>query len=196
MLSQPLLSYIPTNRTTFKVVCCALFFVHFCKSYTFPANLLLFILEYMFMRCVLSDMKMKEFFSRYAISGFTIITIMLLLGNIIAYYLGPIHNYWFFGSIISTWISIDRFSFLVLLDAVFFLFVFSKLRPFYNKYLNNVAKTMFGVYLFHECGIFKISEWLPKMLPVSNVFLSLIICTTIIMVGGITIEYLRSKFFL
>ncbi|HWT75418.1 MAG TPA: acyltransferase [Mobilitalea sp.] len=137
-----------------------------------------------------------NWFEKHAKSGFIWTSLAIIFFAVITSVLGTkldsdtVQNY--------TDMFIKRFSPAMILDAIFLFYIFKNLKIKSSKFINNVAKTTLGIYLFHENPVLGKVLW-DKILKIKTVYHSpmflvyMFISVVALFVIGAIIDYLRIK---
>lgn len=153
------------------------------------SNILIFV--YIYCLTIYLKRNKNNFFERHYKIGF-IGTWALITGSKYLIFHGSI------GSTLLGYTSgnTGRYSFILIIFAVFTFYLFLNLKLSYNKHINNLAKLMFGVYLFHENADFNtknimikyIKQYLYPVLPEPILF---VLSVASIFILGCFVEYIR-----
>lgn len=205
--SLPLLNRLPVTKKLF-VFCNILLIISSVSSGGGILNdAMQFILVAIFFKHVVKLQNVKEFFRRYAVPGFLLVTTLLLVASFTCQYLQEeiitknasnasiaevAHT------IIFTVFNFGRFSYFLVIDAAFIFFVFLKIRPLSSRCINYVASLMFGIYLFHEfpgCPVKITAVRMARTISSNNIIVYLT-AVLIIFLSGMIVEVIRKYIFI
>lgn len=142
--------------------------------------------------------QLNHVINKYCGYGVLFTTLLILSSSYASYYLS---NHQFIQTLqpIITRIHIygSRFSFLMIINAIFLVFCFEKIKKFRNSCINYIATLMFGVYLFHT---FLMCDFTHIVIPyikyiTNDPLLILIESSSLIMIIGCAIEITRKIIF-
>jgi hypothetical protein len=138
----------------------------------------------------------KNWFEVHAKKGFWITTMCIILFNVSISFLGTLLKSQVLQNNAS--ILIERYSPIMVLDAIFLFYIFKNLNIRSSKLINTVAKTTLGIYLFHENPVLGKILW-DDILKINKVYYSpffilyFLVSILSLFIIGILIDILRIK---